>query len=153
MIHHTPGEESVAFSVNGAEPQPGRVRAACKHCMAELAGQHRLSRVAQRGRFSGELRPSVGPVGTRGLWQQGHCVCPPGAQAAGIRSSSPAKQAKGKFALCLLLLFGSKFSSCGCYLLLYTFFFFFLLAIGLPVSGDSKMTQKAESNFFSTDGL
>lgn len=41
MIHHTPREESVAFSVNGAEPQPGRVREACKHSMAELAGQSR----------------------------------------------------------------------------------------------------------------
>lgn len=48
MIHHTPREESVAFSVNGAEPQPGRVREACKHSMAELAGQSRRAAVAER---------------------------------------------------------------------------------------------------------
>lgn len=48
MIHHTPREESVAFSVNGAEPQPGRVREACKHSMAELAGQSRRTAMAER---------------------------------------------------------------------------------------------------------
>ena len=48
MIHHTPREESVAFSVNGAEPQPGRVREACKHSMAELAGQSRCTAVAEQ---------------------------------------------------------------------------------------------------------
>lgn len=64
---------------------------------------------------------------------------------------SPASPtAKRMFALSLLpglLLFGSKFSSRGCYLLLLHFFFF-LLVIKLPASGDSKMTQKAKSNFF-----
>lgn len=64
---------------------------------------------------------------------------------------SPASPtAKRMFALSLLpglLLFGSKFSSHGCYLLLLHFFFF-LLVIKLPASGDSKMTQKAKSNFF-----
>lgn len=48
MIHHTPREESVAFSVNGAEPQPGRVREACKHSMAELAGQSGCITTAER---------------------------------------------------------------------------------------------------------
>lgn len=48
MIHHTPREESVAFGVNGAEPQPGREREACKHSMAELAGQSRHTTAAER---------------------------------------------------------------------------------------------------------
>lgn len=48
MIHHTPREEPVAFSVNGAEPQPGRVREACKHSMAELAGQSRHTAMAEQ---------------------------------------------------------------------------------------------------------
>lgn len=48
MIHHTPREESVAFSVSGAEPQPGRVREACKHSMAELAGQRRCTAEAEQ---------------------------------------------------------------------------------------------------------
>lgn len=44
---HTEREESVAFGVNGAEPQPGRVREACKHSMAELAGQSRHTTAAE----------------------------------------------------------------------------------------------------------
>lgn len=60
MIHHTPREESVAFSVNGAEPQPGRVREACKHSMAELAGQSRHTATAeQEGDTEGSLEENL----------------------------------------------------------------------------------------------
>lgn len=65
-------------------------------------------------------------------------------QEMGTSSPLPptAKRAKSTSAPCLLpalLLFSSKFSCCGFYLLLYTFFFL-SVSDQVPVSGDSKMT-------------